>query len=441
MASKYVSHAGDDGAAGSSLAPYRTIQKAIDNIGANETAYIINDGDYVLETLHTAADGVITDGTQFTSASQNFTDSVIGKNLFLRGLYGDDGYGYKIIARNGQTLTLSRTAPNGSGRTYYIGDQDAISIMMDNPAGNAQSNTWIRLAGENSSDRPLIRTSGGAANDLAIIRIAGQAQTVESLLIQGTAGSSQIAVLEEDVAVYSGLQVRNCHISGIKIGVRSAWQKNVAVLGCIVELGTNQTASNGLYISGEGAALIGNFIRGVLGGNNLSNRGISISGSGGYIFGNIVRDFQGSSFTAGIVLSGSGCSVANNTAYNILTSSATGCGGLVLQKCATAINNIIAGCTYGIKRFSYEIGLADYNCVYNCTTPYDGLSAGLHDLAVNPEFESVQNDNFRARNPLVLRGGISDIAGNPGSIGAIRQMHHFPQRASGFNPARLSIIR
>jgi len=46
-ADKYVSHAGDDGNVGTEEAPFRTIQKGIDSLDANERCLLVADEDYV----------------------------------------------------------------------------------------------------------------------------------------------------------------------------------------------------------------------------------------------------------------------------------------------------------------------------------------------------------------------------------------------------------
>jgi hypothetical protein len=61
--------------------------------------------------------------------------------------------------------------------------------------------------------------------------------------------------------------------------------------------------------------------------------------------------------------------------------------------------------------------------------------------ASDAQFSDATNGDFRPRNPLVLRGGMPDFAGNPGQIGAVQGKYQFISKAKGTNFGRLAIIR
>lgn len=189
-----------------------------------------------------------------------------------------------------------------------------------------------------------------------------------------------------------------------------------------------------------------NFIIGCVLDVNTTKGGIAVEGSGG-ILDNLVIN-GGNAVTA----NGSVC-IEHNTIYNSLFSAVFVHNAsasaivrnniLVPDKDANAINIHTAG---GSVR-------NDYNCIWGAdgnqlATPFNtnklgGTAPVLGDNSVeaDPEFVGVGSGDFRPRNPLVLRGGQEDVAGNLGQMGAILQRYQFGQRGRTVNLARLGIIR
>jgi len=189
-----------------------------------------------------------------------------------------------------------------------------------------------------------------------------------------------------------------------------------------------------------------NFIIGCVVDVKTTKDGITVEGSGG-ILNNLV--INGGSPVAA---NGSVC-IEHNTIYNNLWNAI-----FVHNASASAIvrNNILVPDKDGHAIYIHTAGGSvrnDYNCIWGAdgnqlATPFNtnklgGTAPVLGDNSVeaDPEFASVGSGDFRPRNPLVLRGGQEDVAGNPGQMGAILQRYQFGQRGRTVNLARLGIIR
>lgn len=123
----------------------------------------------------------------------------------------------------------------------------------------------------------------------------------------------------------------------------------------------------------------------------------------------------------------------------------TGTGGVTVISCNSLVgpvitNNIIylAQPASDVPVSAIRINYEDYNCT-NATV---NLLTGGHSLnATNPQFVDAAGEDFRPRNPAILRGGIPDISGNPTQIGAVLGKYQFISKAKIANLGRLSIFR
>jgi len=180
---------------------------------------------------------------------------------------------------------------------------------------------------------------------------------------------------------------------------------------------------------------------------NVSNQGgLQVQGSGGFFYNLMVGG--GNALTAnGSVY------IRNNTVYN--------CTGSAVfldnpEAIANVFNNILMPQLGGNAIRIYTGGGSvrnDYNCIWGANgnqleNPFDTSKAGgvapvLGDNSIeqDPKFADAGGGDFRPRNPLLLRGGQKDVAGNPSQMGVIWQRYQFGQRGRTVNLARLGIIR
>ncbi|HBG27490.1 MAG: hypothetical protein A2Y10_02855 [Planctomycetes bacterium GWF2_41_51] len=138
--------------------------------------------------------------------------------------------------------------------------------------------------------------------------------------------------------------------------------------------------------------------------------------------------------------------VFNNTMYN-QTAYCLGYGHNSYAGGLIEYNNIFIPAAKNIPAFYRNgygsLAYSGYGCAYCLEensvldTPYSGEKG----LNVNPQFADPAGKDFRVRNPLVLRGGMPDFAGNASQIGAVLQKYQFANRSRAANMARLSIFK
>jgi hypothetical protein len=189
-----------------------------------------------------------------------------------------------------------------------------------------------------------------------------------------------------------------------------------------------------------------NFIIGCVLDINPGKGGIAVVGSGG-IFNNLV--IRGGNAVAG---NGSVC-IEHNTIYNSSLAAV-----FIHNADATAIvrNNILVSDmdAYAINIFTAGGSVRnDYNCIWGAdgnqlATPFGTAKGGgmppalgPNSIETDPDFVDAAGDDFRPRNPQVLRGGEPDVMGTVAQMGVILQRYQFAQRARTANMARLGIIR
>lgn len=136
----------------------------------------------------------------------------------------------------------------------------------------------------------------------------------------------------------------------------------------------------------------------------------------------------------------------NNTMYNqVMYCMAYGhnsySGGLI------EYNNIFIPAAKNLpaiyRNGSGTLVYSGYGCAYclNENAVLDTPYAGQAGLNVNPNFANPAANDFRPRNPLVLRGGMPDFAGKNTQIGAVIQQYQFAKRSTAGNPARMAIFK
>jgi hypothetical protein len=199
------------------------------------------------------------------------------------------------------------------------------------------------------------------------------------------------------------LAVRNCMFNTANnagaVGVKIAQGE---VTGTVFYGGTNSPAFNSgshlLAVAGEYGTLVqGNTFLYSL------DRAISASGDGGpWVLGNLIFGCQGDA----VVLSATRSDIPFGIIGNTIDSGAA--NAITLSQTAGAshgwiANNILSNHTgsgkYGINVTDGSAGtndarkrLCDYNCLYNNTANYNNISAGAHDLVVNPSYANPGSD-------------------------------------------------
>ncbi|GEM_PF-2185235 len=131
----------------------------------------------------------------------------------------------------------------------------------------------------------------------------------------------------------------------------------------------------------------------------------------------------------------------NQTSYCMSYGHNSYAGGLI------EYNNIFIPAAKNIpaiyRNGSGSLAFSGYGCAYSLSdnsildTPY----AGEGGLNVNPQFVNAAGNDFRVRNPLVLRGGMPDFTGKQTQIGAVIQQYQFVKRSATGNYARMTIFR
>lgn len=138
--------------------------------------------------------------------------------------------------------------------------------------------------------------------------------------------------------------------------------------------------------------------------------------------------------------------VYNNTMYN-QTSYCLGYGHNSYTGSLIEYNNIFIPATKNLpaiyKNGYGSLTYSGFGCAYSLAdnSVLDAPYSGEMSLNINPQFVNAEVNDFRVQNPLLLRGGMTDLAGNAAQIGAVIQKYQFARRARTANQARLSIIR
>lgn len=131
----------------------------------------------------------------------------------------------------------------------------------------------------------------------------------------------------------------------------------------------------------------------------------------------------------------------NQTSYCLAYGHNSYVGGLI------EYNNIFIPATKNIpaifRNGNGSITFSGFGCAYciNDNSILDVPYSGQNGLNVNPQFADAANNDFRSRNPLVLRGGMPNLSDNTTQIGAIMQKYQFANRGQYANPGRISIFK
>jgi hypothetical protein len=381
--------------------------------------------------------------TTVTSATGGFTAAMIGNAIRLTGSGVTSGY-YFITARtNTNTITVDRNPAAGatSGGTGKVGGAaattDAAIFLDANSSGNklVSGNTvYIRGAGTDtpsSADYTISsRLSIPAGTTSACVRIIGENgrpyldSTTDitflnciQLLLSNVLIKGSHAAMAAIVYQGTGVVLKNCTLKLNNKGFPVFLTPSQCSLinsevdgGCTGAVSLNSVGD----LSGNGNAVIGCYI------HDVGGIGISCTGNGwSTIMYNIIKK------PWGVGISFGGTSGPNVIAHNTIDNGQS--DGIVLTSQAIVtyailFNNIVSNCsqsgktglkvTSGTAATSDGINkLIDYNCIYNCTTAYSGISAGAHDISTDPQYSNQSSGDYRLGSASPCKA-----AGFPGQI-------------------------
>lgn len=415
---------------------------------ANGGGYVANLGGADL-TDQDAAQLSITDGattaagsTVLNSAAAGFTAAMVGNCIRISaGTNFQTGYYFITVVLSPSSVILDRTPTSGgagSGGTGSIGGAFSRINNLANGGSGSQPAVATPLA---AGHKVYVR--GGGSDNPSVVDYAQDgylqfpAGDTTNGLIQfiGYNGRPFFTSSYPNLVLYqlSGWQVSNCKF---KITGASA---NGAVAGD----GINVLSVSSCIIDQNGFDTPGVQNCSVLSGNYFMNSGSAAAGTldaatfigfNPYIVGNLFDSWKGicihtsemgtiasniiaNCALSAIVLEQGNASyrtyVIGNTIYNagqdgIKIITANG----LLTSCLT--NNIIANCGgYGINATVGNTALndrtfslaPDYNDIFNCTSgAYNNMSAGPHDLAIDPQFTNAAGGDFSVATNLKAKG-------------------------------------
>lgn len=358
---------------------------------------------------------------------------------------GNNGTSWADAYREcGGLQTALDNVVNGSDTIIYIRNTFSVgtygsTIDIDTAGGDYTNNNWLKIIGCDSiTGNPLPQgqyATLDGENLLAnhIVNISGVNMVhIENVHFTRVSTSGKAGCYMTSSSSKWGFNFINCEFSSCNYGLYSGSgnNRNLFIKKCVF-------LSNTAYdLSSMASASI------VIGSRFKSACPALFITYGGIIQGCIFEYTQngGTAVTVNGHAIGRGEAVITNCTFYC-----TGTGGVTAISCnnlagPVIINNIIyfAQPASDIPVSAARISHEDYNCT-NATV---NLLTGGHSLnATDPQFVDAVNGNFRPRNPLVLRGGMWDIAGNPTQIGTIQSKYQFISKAKTANLGRLAIIR
>jgi len=362
-------------------------------------------------------------------------------------------------AVGGLQYALDETDATNHSVTIYIRSEPILTAQIDadSGGGNPAKNTFKRIVGFNTVPGDMSRGGAYYQSPLEILQ-AGSIDHTGCVLLD--ADDEGITILDFDgtdnvifenfhfyntdqsaitfSSVVKNITFRNCRFSAVyKPWVGDA--DGVLIDSCY----THDDIAHHVYFCSGGEFTFLNCVGKVAAVRNL----FTFSSSSGAVIGCVV---VGGNFAVRVVGSDSRVLVRGNTFYDTLTYGVCNDGGNMI-----VFNNIfcLAPGAAGIylRTNGGSISYNDYNCfiesdaapltVGGAESDYEVPVIGAHSVQVDPDFVDTANGGFRARNPLLLRGGRPGPDGRAAVIGAIGQEYQFAARARMVNQGRAGIIK
>ncbi len=333
---------------------------------------------------------------------------------------------------------------SGSDTIIYIRNTFSVgaygsTIDIDVSGGDYANNHWLKLIGCDSvTGAPLPKgqyVTLDGENSLAghIVKVFNVHMVhIENVHFTRASVSGKAGCYLSATGIRYGFNFINCKFSSCDYGLfpSSGNNRNLLINRCMFLSNTTYD----LFSLASSSIIIGSHFRSAC-------QAVFVV-SGGIVQGCIFESLRNS----GIVISVNGHGLfRGETIVTNCTFYCTGTGGITAINCNSLVgpvitNNIIylaqpaSDIPVSVPRISHED--------YNCTNATVNLLTGSHSLnAVNPQFVDATGGDFRPKNPVVLRGGVPDIAGNPTQVGAVQGKFQFISKAKITNLGRLSIFR
>ena len=338
----------------------------------------------------------------------------------------------------------------------------SASIDVDAGGGDILKNTFKKILGYRQVPGDMNR--GGAYYESALeILTNGSIDANYCIPLNGNNGGFPVLDINGvDNLVFENLHLKNANTgeSGDAVNFSSV-VKNIVLRNCrfsdvvkVMNTEADHVMFDGCYSHDD----IPNHHYVVRGYNNvqlgcvakldsLTNL-VNFNGRSGVVIGCIA---VGGQFGVRVGSAGAAVLVAGNTFYNTNNDGVylNGGDGVVV------VNNIFCLAPGAVGIYVQSGGSVvhnDYNCFIESDgtpltptgTEYSGGETpvmGVHSVQADPDFVDAANGDFRARNPLLLRGGRPGPDGRAAVIGVMGQEYQFAKRARVMNAGRAGIIR
>lgn len=392
--------------------------------------------------------------TTITSVTGGFTANMVGNVLRIASGTGATT-GYYVIATyvDTNTITVDRVSGTYTAGVGKIGGAHAWINSYANGGGGTQpvlttplvaGNTiWLRGAGStdpsNSSPDYTVANGtnywtfpNGNINSGGPIKLYGYNGRplikFPNLIGYTTTGwvFSNLKLLPQNSPTYDSLGFWN--------------NAGGAMDSKITDVIYDQNGTNGVFFNGGGVRITNCEARNTGGGTIGGYPGININSYGAYVENVWIHDFRGNGITianADFLFNIRGCLITNNLAYGIQisnnnlsygVSSIQNCTidgnkldgvriagpnalyGVILRNC-NITNHSVSG-SYGLYvstdsatvNDALNIGNWDYNNFYGNDSNYHNVSAGAHDLNVDPQYTNTAGNDYSVGTNLKAKG-------------------------------------
>lgn len=333
---------------------------------------------------------------------------------------------------------------NGSDTIIYVRNTFSVgtygnTIDIDTAGGDYTNNNWLRIIGCDSiTGNPLPHgqyVTLDGENLLAghIVNIFNIHMVhIENIHFTRASASSKAGCYLTTSVLRFGFNFINCKFSYCSYGLyaNNINNRNIYVSRCIFSGNTSYDFWSAVNMP----VVLDNFFNSVCPAIYASF-GASVQGS---LF--KYGQNSGTAITINGAPSQRGEAIVTNCTFYC-----NGTGGVTAISCNNLVGPVLANNIIYLAQPASDIPISAPRISYedyNCTNTVIHTLTGLHSLSgIDPQFADAANGNFRPRNPLVLRGGMPDITGNPTQIGAVKGRYQFISKARAANIGRLSIFR
>jgi len=456
LADKYVDPVnGEDNVAatndGSTEAKaYRSLIKALDNAGANDTVWLKGGTGYKYDMaiIHSGsppaswdqATETLTDG----AASFGAVDNLVGKALFLVDAWGTFQYALTITANTNTTITCAGldVSPGDAFTSYYVTENTYPGLEITAGGGVVNQNQLKKIKAYhdyNPADHAVGISDMDVGGDYYQSAYDAEINGVDLDCCADFDGGGSLGENILKFMFVENMKFDNCYFHGTNKGT----DKNCVYITSSNDIHFNNCKTNTGFrnYSGDCERYV---LTGCWTGTDIAVQPIIVTSSSPVLIKDCVINGIATRHTIGAIANGviinnlflNGRRVVypgaagqikfiNNTCYNqdevcLRLSVVKGLAYNNIFYLAASSNHVVSILAAG---GAYE---GDYNCWYVATTfgiTYDADGEtpipGNNTINEDPQFADEANKDFTPRNPNVIYGGKPDYAGNPTQMGAI----------------------